>query len=683
MPVYRLKIRDLGELRLVGGVVAHPRGRWVVYPLTRVDFEKNRYRTHLEVLDPSSRETRPLTLPDGPFRDFAPFTDPEGTWVYFLSAQEGSKKPPVLYRISPERGGEREKVYEPGGGVVAHAFSPDGKTLALIVSRRKEDPPTDDSKEPRPTVKEIQTLFHKLDSSGYLHNVQVEVVLLDLETRKATRRFVHPYPGSLHAVTFSPDGEYLMLAGNLEGDEGRLRWASHLYRLAVRGYRKPVRVLPWEGGIDEVWWLPEGVVFAGSQRIPDAEFAAPTHLWFWDLTGDPEDLMAHLDRSIGNALNSDIRGGVGAKVVLDRRRKVFYMVVQDGVQSALYRLDLTTRQLDRLYQGKTSVESLALADRRLFLTQMSFTRPAEVYLYTPGKRFPIQISHYNDAVVGRWGLQEPEVFTFTASDGQEITGFVLPPKGRRPRSRVPAVLEIHGGPRTTYGYAFLFEFHYLAHQGYAVLFTNPRGSAGFGVDYARAVSKHYGERDYQDLMEFVDAVLKRFPFIDPERLGVTGGSYGGFMTNWIVGHTTRFRAAITQRSISNFVSFFGTSDIGWLFGDVEVGGRPWDNLETYWKHSPIAYVEHIQTPLLILHAEEDYRCPVEQADQLFVALKVLGREVRYVRFEGESHELSRSGRPLNRERRLEEIRGWLDRFLKETPKKTAAVRRRRRRRRTS
>ncbi len=675
MPLKRVEIRDLGTFRLVGGVEAHPRGRWAVYPLTRLDFEKNRYRTHLELLDLKTRTTRPLTQPDGPFRDFAPFVDPSGEWVYFLSSRDGEEKPPVLYRIAPDRGGEREKVYEPEGGVVDHAFSPDGKTLALLVARRSRKA---GDKKPRPTVKEIHTLFHKLDTQGYLHDQEVSVVLLDLVTRKATLRFTSSYPGSLFSLTFSPDGDYLLLVGNLDGDAGMIEWVTHLYRLAVRGRRKPVKILPWNGNIEQAWWLEEGIVFAGSPRLPEAEFAAPTHLWFWDLSGEPEDLMADLDRSIGNALNSDVRAGAGRKVVLDRKRRQFYMVVQDGVRSSLYALDLEKRELRLLYSPRASIEGIALADRRLLLTQMDFTHPAEVYLYTPGKQRALQLTHHNDAVVQKFGFHEPEVFTFTASDGQEITGFVLFPKGRRP-ARIPAILEIHGGPRTTYGYGFLFEFHYLAHHGYAVMFTNPRGSAGFGMDYARAVTRHYGERDYQDLMEFVDAVLKRFKEIDPERLGVTGGSYGGFMTNWIVGHTDRFKAAVTQRSISNFLSFWGTSDIGWLFAKVEVGALPWDNLEEFWKRSPIAYAPKIQTPLLIIHSEEDYRCPVEQADQLFVALKVLGKTVRYVRFEGESHELSRSGKPLNREKRLQEIRGWFDRYLLGDEGRAKTRRRRRKR----
>lgn len=673
MPLRRVNIRDLGAFRLVGGVAAHPDGRWAVYPLSRLDFEKNRYPSHLEILDLQDRTSRPLTQPDGPFRDFAPFVDPSGEWVYFLSSQDGEKKPPALYRIAPDRGGEREKVFEPEGGIVDHAFSPDGKLLALLVARR----PKKENEKPRATFKEIRTLFHKLDTRGYLHDQEVDVILLDLATREATRRFTSPYPGSLFSLTFSPDGSHLLLVGNLDGDKGMLDWVTHLYRLAVRGRRKPVKILHWNGHIDQAWWLEDGIVFAGSPRKPEAEFATPTHLWFYDLAHEPRDLMADLDRGIGNTLNSDVRGGAGNKVILDRKNRRFYMVIQDGVASALYALDLDSEKLQKLYAPRASIEGLALAGDRLILAQMDFTHPTEVYLYTPGKTRAIQLTHYNDAVVQKFGFHEPEVFTFKASDGQEITGFVLFPKGRKP-SRIPAVLEIHGGPRTTYGYSFIFEFHFLAHHGYAVMFTNPRGSAGFGLDYANAVTRHYGERDYQDLMEFVDAALKRFKNLDPQRLGVTGGSYGGFMTNWIVGHTDRFKAAVTQRSISNFLSFWGTSDIGWLFAKVEVGGLPWDNLEEFWKRSPIAYAPNIKTPLLIIHSEEDYRCPVEQADQLFVALKVLGKTVRYVRFEGESHELSRSGKPLNREKRLQEIKDWFDRYLMaEAPK---PVRRRRRKR---
>nr|MBA2286381.1 S9 family peptidase [Ktedonobacteraceae bacterium] len=202
----------------------------------------------------------------------------------------------------------------------------------------------------------------------------------------------------------------------------------------------------------------------------------------------------------------------------------------------------------------------------------------------------------------------------------------------------------------------------LAAAGYVLLYTNPRGSCGYGRDFALAVRGAWGEKDSLDIMAGVDALLRR-GYIDEQRMGVTGGSYGGFMTNWLIGHTDRFKAAVTQRSVTNLASFFGSSDFGWTFADDELDGTPWDDLERYMHMSPITYVKQMHTPLLILHSEQDLRCHIEQADQLFAALKYLGREVAYVRFEGQSHGLSRGGHPKLRLERLHLIQEWFDRYL--------------------
>ncbi|MDH5199964.1 MAG: S9 family peptidase, partial [Candidatus Bathyarchaeota archaeon] len=233
--------------------------------------------------------------------------------------------------------------------------------------------------------------------------------------------------------------------------------------------------------------------------------------------------------------------------------------------------------------------------------------------------------------------------------------------------KCPTVLEIHGGPRSVYGDAMFHEFQVLAAEGFAVIYTNPRGSGGYGEAYAQALMGHYGECDYEDLMAFVDEALKRFPFLDESRLGVTGGSYGGYMTNWMISHTDRFAAAVTFRCVCNWVSKFGVSDIGYM-QPKSISGR-----ETFWgddiveqlRHSPIMYAGNVKTPCLIVHSEQDYRCPMDQGEQWFVALKLQGVETELVRFPDENHELSRSGKPKHREERLRHMLRWFEKHLKQ------------------
>jgi dipeptidyl aminopeptidase/acylaminoacyl peptidase len=253
----------------------------------------------------------------------------------------------------------------------------------------------------------------------------------------------------------------------------------------------------------------------------------------------------------------------------------------------------------------------------------------------------------------------PECLKIEGSGGVAVDGWFLRGRGR---GRRPTILEIHGGPHSLYGNAFFHEFQVLAGRGFNVLYSNPRGSRGYGEQFCSEIGGAWGELDYQDLMAAVDAVIDR-PDVDASRLGVAGGSYGGYMTNWIVGHTDRFKAAVTMRCLSSFLSFYGTSDIGTFFAERELLGQPNEQLERYLRMSPISYVDRVTTPLLILHGEQDLRCPLEQAEQWFVALRRQGKVAEFVRFPEESHNMSRSGRPDRRILRLERILEWFERWL--------------------
>ena len=284
-------------------------------------------------------------------------------------------------------------------------------------------------------------------------------------------------------------------------------------------------------------------------------------------------------------------------------------------------------------------------------------------LYSLNEKKEEQMTFFNEWVQKEKTLSIPEKLTFKTDEHVLIEGWVIRPVGFKPGETYPAILNIHGGPKVAYGEVFFHEMQYWANEGYMVFFCNPRGSDGRGDKFADIRGK-YGSIDYEDIMRFTDLVLDKYPFIDEDRVGVTGGSYGGFMTNWIIGHTNRFKAAVSQRSISNWISKFGTTDIGYFFVEDQIGSTPWDDLDKLWDHSPLKYADRVVTPTLFIHSEEDYRCWLVEGIQMFTALKYHGVDARLCIFKGENHDLSRSGRPKSRLRRLEEISKWFDKYLK-------------------
>ncbi|MEM4119167.1 MAG: S9 family peptidase, partial [Thermoplasmatales archaeon] len=302
-------------------------------------------------------------------------------------------------------------------------------------------------------------------------------------------------------------------------------------------------------------------------------------------------------------------------------------------------------------KGNFSVDSFDISDGKIYFIAQSLINPQEIYVYDGNVK---RLTNINYSITKKIATK-PVNFKMKASDGKVIEGWLLKGKGKG------TIMEIHGGPRTSYGEAFMFEFHVLNSSGFNVLFSNPRGSDSYGDDFALEIKEKYGERDYRDIMEVADYSIKELGVSGS--MGVIGGSYGGFMVNWIIGHTDRFKAAVTDRSISDQISFYFSSDIGPRFNSDQIGGNPFTNLEHYWNKSPIKYLEDVKTPLLIVHSNEDFRCPVWQAYEMFTQLKRQGARVRMIEFKGENHDLSREGKPKNRVKRLEEIVNWFSENL--------------------
>lgn len=364
------------------------------------------------------------------------------------------------------------------------------------------------------------------------------------------------------------------------------------------------------------------------------------------------------DTWLVSTVGSDCRLGGGKVYHLEKDAFYFVATVEDA--SVLHRVDAKGK-LEILTRQDGSVDSFDVLGGNLAYVGMKDYSLQEVYFGRLGEEE--KISSHNERFFQEYSVQKPEKI-YMESQGTEIEIYVIKPVGFTMGKAYPAILDIHGGPKTVYGNVFYHEMQVWANLGYFVFFTNPHGSDGRGNVFMDIRGK-YGTIDYEDLMKATDLVLESYPEIDSKRLGVTGGSYGGFMTNWIIGHTDRFACAASQRSISNWISKFGTTDIGYYFNADQNQSTPWDNPDKLWWHSPLKYADQVKTPTLFIHSEEDYRCWLAEGLQMFTALKYHGVEARLCMFRGENHDLSRSGKPKHRLRRLEELTNWFEQYLKE------------------
>ncbi|MBQ6333520.1 MAG: S9 family peptidase [Erysipelotrichaceae bacterium] len=376
---------------------------------------------------------------------------------------------------------------------------------------------------------------------------------------------------------------------------------------------------------------------------------------FYELKDGKMELRIDTEDSLYNSVGSDSRYGRNKNYFKDNETNYFVTCEEDHTIILKMEADKLTKAVD--IKG-FSVDDFVVADDTFYAIALKDQKLQELYCIKDGK--VEQLSSFNEEVLNDYYVAKPE--KLTVKKAVDIDGWVLKPFEFDENKKYPAILDIHGGPKTAYGEVYYHEMQYWASKGYFVMFCNPRGSDGKGNLFAD-LRHQFGGIDYQDIMAFVDLVLGTYPNIDPERLGVTGGSYGGYMTNWIIDQTDRFKCAATQRSISNWISEVGVSDYGIDFPIEQEFGDVRNCAGELWAMSPLKFVNNAKTPTLFIHSTEDYRCPVPEALQLYTALTCNGVETRMCLFKGENHELSRSGKPTHRIRRLKEITDWMDSHL--------------------
>ena len=462
---------------------------------------------------------------------------------------------------------------------------------------------------------------------------------------------------------WSPHGTHLAYTANPDPNADRTN-ATDLWVVPVGTSAAPRRLTRGLGPVESPTWSPDAtrIAYAGH----DNAHGSATHWKVWTVDvngGDPACLTSDIDRSVGHHVASDVRapvrpGAIGINWSPDGRR-VFFLLGEGGTTQVVS-MPADGGPVRAETDGDHEVIGCSMDRSTTMLTCIEGTplSPGEVAVVEIGHGQSLRrLTDHAGPLLRTIALAAPQRFEFASVDGWKVEGWVLRPPAVS-AGRVPTVLEIHGGPHSAYGHAFFHEWQLLAAQGYGVVYMNPRGSVGYGQTFAADTRLDWGGKDYEDLMRGMDHAIATYPWIDPERLGVSGGSYGGFMTNWVIGHTDRFRAAVTMRGISNMLSQWGTSDYSYMNMFWEYPGDPWESPEFYQERSPITYARRMKTPTLILHSEHDHRCPIEQAEQLFVALKKQSVPTLFVRFPNENHDLSRNGQPKHRVERLRHILAW-------------------------
>ena len=463
---------------------------------------------------------------------------------------------------------------------------------------------------------------------------------------------ITPVSDSISNVTYYSykDGVVLYVVNRFK-DKQEQREAIYTYDIATKEEKL---VLPSEDyRVSFAEFFGDGILCGLNDTLKYGLNQNPN---FYIIRDGKVELFKEHDTWMINTVGSDCRYG-GGKSFRVKGNKLYFLttVMHDAF---LNTLDINGEERV-LTKANGSVDTYAIAGDDIYFIGLRGLRLQELYLLKDEEE--IQLTKFNENIIETKKLSIPEKFNIV-NDGIEIEGWVLKPTDYEEGKEYPAILDIHGGPKTVYGDVFYHEMQVWANMGYFVFFCNPRGGDGRGNEFADIRGK-YGTIDYDDLMKFTDEVLKAYP-IDRSRVGVTGGSYGGFMTNWIIGHTDRFACAASQRSIANWFSKFGTTDIGYYFNVDQNASSPWENPEKLWWHSPMKYADKVKTPTLFIHSEEDYRCWLTEGIQMFTSLKYHGVPARLCMFRGENHELSRSGKPRHRVKRLEEMTNWFELYLK-------------------
>jgi len=642
----RVRVDDFCELRQVSAPHVSPDGSRVAFSVTDPICAENRYITQLFLADLYGN-VRQLTNAGTDNRE--PVWSPSGREIAFLSNADGTSS---LWKITPDQG-IRKKMVSVGENLSPPIWSPDSRRI-LFLSRVLQGPPKQSD------VIVIRTLPYKFDGLGFLNDKWNHLFVVDENGANLQQLTEGEY--NIMAAAWLPDGSKIAyLAGKGEHREFSYRndvWITDLKKATHERLTDSTRYF------HSLSFSPDGRHLAYIARTWKYGLASKTDTYARDLETNKEvNLTAEFNSKIGDTISGGTSFVVDPSPVWSSSSDSIFFLTTVGGNADLYKVEVDSHKVSIVTDTTRTIQSYSFSQdgKVMAFLATDIVDPSEIWISKEG--YARKLTKFNDGLIEQLELSKGTKFTFTASDNVPIDGWFYPPVDST-RSPYPMVLILKGGPHTwCYGNAFSFQAQLLAAEGFATLYTNERGSGGYGEEFARtARAKFYGEREFQDIMEAVDYVLGIFD-VDKERLGITGYSRGGFLTNWTITHTDRFKAAVTAGGISDFYSFYGIGDEMHIWCEENFEGTLWDSEELYRAKSPLRYVKNVKTPAMIIHAQQDYRSSVTQAEELYVALKSLGKEAELIIFPNENHGLPRTSAPLHLIEYHQHVIRWFRKYL--------------------
>lgn len=654
-----IDIQDLYKLKFLRELALSPCGEKVAYTVEWMDRKNNKYFSNLYVVTEKGkiqhfiRGNKNIKLPKW---------SPNGKYISFIRTEIVKNEPKQNIWMIPASGGEAFAVTDAKGMFGSYEWTPDSKYIVCQFVEKREDKERVPEKGKPPLYYQVKRPWYKLDGKGMLPKEKMHIWRVSAAS------------GKMKQLTFgkngdddpkvSLDGKKIVFTSNRHVYFEEKLLYQDIYIVDING-KKEKRIKTPAGPKYQPVFSPDGksIVYLGHTYPEQLVGWRTLYLWKVPVKGGKSvNLTKSLDRTIPGYIVDDMgHYAQSCPVFSEEGRFIYHHITTDG-DLRLYGIDIKNKKISKIWGENEVIYAFDHDSRDRFVMAISSAvNPGDLYLLKSGKLR--RLTDLNRNYVKSHRIPEPEEIWYKGDKGDRIQGWVLKPPRFSRKKKYPLIVQIHGGPHAAYGNSMFHEFQVLAANGYIVFYCNPHGSVGYGEKFAKDLHNQWGIPDTKDIMKAIRLLTKR-KYIDKRRMGVMGGSYGGFMTNWIIGHSDIFKVAVTMRSVVNMISFFST-DFGFSL-HKEFRGHLWEknNLQFYWNMSPLKYANRIKTPLLIIHSEQDHRCPISQAEELFVALKILKRDVEMVRFPLEPHGLSRHGSPRRREKRLEFILEFVDRYLK-------------------